>query len=602
MDTAPPPSDDAPPTGDSATLGAADRASTVGLLVIHGMGVEREGDTIADIGDPFLAWSANWLTSRGGHAVTSPASCSCDDGGNAAPRHYHALWTLREGHNIDLTISEGWWASEFAGPSASRESSWIPSLVWNVAWRGLLWLGLIVAALMSAVWVLASGKEEDITPSLAIAFAVAGLLVLFAFLLPAALLLLGKLPFLKDLSTAVLKFLVLSVGDVMVYEKSTTQTANAVEKIRRDLAWLETRSDHVVVAAHSLGSLLAVDLLTATPSSKVTTLVTFGSAIKILKRRPRKYVHALSEKCPDITWVNVYDPFDFISGPIDHRRNFPVNLRIDNCRSVLTAHSAYPQNTDQFLTVLHRLVRLAANGEGTTGDKPAAAAVAHESQREIRAAIRRRNHRWWQGLMLLPAAMTVATSVALLLLKNHYAEFLHAIGEQLPLPGPIRQTLAAAALRQPQAEAWVCFLSGLLIAAAYAWGVRLALLRSEARSDDQLALQGYLKWSPWLERTIDLLLVAPAALTLLAFAWGSPSAENLWRELRFAAIPLLATAVLGVWAWLARGARRMSARVPANGFAAKEDPLAGGFDAIKWRPRHEKTTPQRTWKPRVKAG
>lgn len=48
----------------------------VGLLVVHGMGAQKEGETLHEIGDPLLVWVSNWVVGHGGKARVFPGNAA----------------------------------------------------------------------------------------------------------------------------------------------------------------------------------------------------------------------------------------------------------------------------------------------------------------------------------------------------------------------------------------------------------------------------------------------------------------------------------------------------------------------------------------------
>jgi hypothetical protein len=96
--------------------------------------------------------------------------------------------------------------------------------------------------------------------------------------------------------------------------------------------------EHLIIYAHSLGSVIAVDTLLRYPDSlrnvKCLDLVTIGSPLKRLFSwgfpelfaSPLAIHSALSGLLPEFRWVNVYRPLDFIGASIGSR-NGPIRDR-----------------------------------------------------------------------------------------------------------------------------------------------------------------------------------------------------------------------------------------------------------------------------------
>lgn len=528
---------------------------------MHGMGVQKEGDTLADIGDPLLAWVSDWVSGHGGEATTFPGTASRGEQcptcrTNNGPVHVHAKWILPDSgqheHAFDVTIAESWWAEFVTPPSSSRISDWLPSLVWGVTSRGLIWFGLFLAAVVVSFAVIGGGTWTDaIAPALLIALSAA----LIVFLLAPALLVLGKIPPLSKYTKNALNFLILWVGDALVYEKSPTDTARAKLRVKEDLQWLGGNNRDVVIAAHSLGSLLVVDVLNQQETPHVTSLVTFGSAIRLLQRQVDRYVSRLDSACPGLGWVNLYDPLDFIAGPVIYRESFPTNLKVDNCRSVFQAHSSYPDNAEQFLMTLFRMI---------TGPRQ------HGRDRELGDAIRSRHRR-----SLFRSAMIMSTAPALMgitlaLLKLGWPLILRDVVNATSLSQELKNYFIAAVpdekTGQLTSAVLLCLATAGVVLALLIWITRLYLAGWERRAEDLLSLRNRGLGPPVVP--ILLLLLMVAAVWLPPFL-GAPFFNklpqvNLVEGLAFELFPALAAVIVLGWIVRIRFKREVRAAV-ANG-------------------------------------
>ncbi len=101
----------------------------------------------------------------------------------------------------------------------------------------------------------------------------------------------------------------------MIYQKHPFTALRARQRVVSDFEWLTGRTSKTVIAAHSLGSILAVDALGAT-KQKCDQLWTFGSAIKLLRHDRSSLVRGLKAAQANMRWSNFYDSMDLISGPI----------------------------------------------------------------------------------------------------------------------------------------------------------------------------------------------------------------------------------------------------------------------------------------------
>ena len=542
--------------------GIAKDAPAVALLLIHGMGIEKEGDTLVDMGDPFLDWASKWLSGRHGKAHVFPSktnqtsSCpTCDT--NTGPMHVHCEWTLPgSGHDggtgktVHVIVAESWWADCFKPPSASVISEWLPSLIWGVTWKGLVWITLFLAAVAMGIITLNKADLPSAVPAAIIMAALTGILL---FLFAPALLALRVVPPVKSSTGALLDFLTLWVGDVLVYERNPIAAANARGKVAEDLSWLIKQSDRQIIAAHSLGSLLAVDVLAQSGSRSVQTLVTFGSAIKLLERRIGRYIRTLDKMCPQLAWVNVYDPADFIAGPIDYAANFPRNLRVDNCQSILKAHSSYPGNAEQFLTVLFRVVT------STAGYQP------DDVEDRLKEALLQRHRRSVIRCALIALTAPALMGVTLLLLKAGWPQWLADAVTKIPVPQLVRDIVAAA---QPTLDGTqitgtviLCLTTAGALMIALMWVMRLFFAWWEMRAEDELSLKAAKPRPGWLWLFFALMA---GAIVIPFFLEPAPTTKlkqfEVLPELGFEGYPLAAAALIFFWILLIRYKRQIRAK------------------------------------------
>jgi hypothetical protein len=229
----------------------------LGVLIVHGIGQQAQGQTLTAWADPVIRWLQVWLgrdpvevgAAELGPVPEDPAApaqvelrvvaAGRDDGQPATRR-----WLLAE-----AWWAEAWWAEAFTLPRFRELAVWgFAVLPWTVvahfaarlqrAWRGpgiaarvarVLWqsLGLLLAVVLF--------------PLLAV-----GVLVVVA---------LGAvpIPWVRQLAVALQRLLSTSVGDSFVLVSSPTRGQAIVTRTERDLRWLAARCRWVAVVAHSQG-------------------------------------------------------------------------------------------------------------------------------------------------------------------------------------------------------------------------------------------------------------------------------------------------------------------------------------------------------------
>jgi hypothetical protein len=148
-------------------------------------------------------------------------------------------------------------------------------------------------------------------------------------------------------------------GDILLYQ---ARGQGIRDRIRQTIEQVEPP---VVVLAHSLGGVAAVDLLIETDlSARVKQLITVGSQapffyeINALVSLP--FGQPLKSHFPD-RWLNIYDPRDFLSylargvfhqaGPHPQIRD----VRVDNQEPFPQSHTAYWNNTQVWNVIQEEL-------------------------------------------------------------------------------------------------------------------------------------------------------------------------------------------------------------------------------------------------------
>ncbi|MCU1572502.1 MAG: hypothetical protein JWO93_584 [Micrococcaceae bacterium] len=575
------PGDAATAPGDATTPGDASTAPgteprRIGVLFVHGMGVQKRGDTLRDFGDPLLTWTGAWLRGHGGSAELH--GCTCRETAQM-PRHQHALWSPAGEPAIEVVVAESWWSDKFPTPSASQLAPWMPSLVWSVTWRALVWIAVFIFAVVGAanLAIAASLRGEAFIPAVVAGLAAAAVI----FIMPPLLLALSWIPFVQKYASAVLDFLLQWVGDVLVYEQRPIETHSVQEKITQDLRWLRDEpwlgptdtssvsADSVVIGAHSLGSLLVAGPIARTPNLDNAALVTFGSAIRLIKRHTRRFAEDLHGNHQDLLWLNLYDPVDFVSGYIKGGKNekghFPYNFKIDNCRSVTTSHGCYPDNAEQFQTAFYRVtLDRARSGQDV---------VDESDDRLLVRALKRRFWRSRCSSVLAALSLPGGAALALVLFGAGWPQWLAGQVRQLSQV-PSEPTSLLDGLRiwidsggSSRASAvGVSFASAEILVLAYLWICQLAVRRMEAADSGALAAnrRGRHRWRYWLLLSALFLLPVTAGVTAAVRSTGVPgdrsySLETAWSCILLAFAPAL---VYEVWILAARTIRSSSLMPP----------------------------------------
>jgi hypothetical protein len=271
----------------------------LGVLFVHGIGTQPQGETVTGWGDVLIAWLSDWLR-HGRGREPSPAPTGIQESGpvrttrarlrrdedRALLPHVDVEIDPAVEHGAESTqkwrIAESWWADVFQPPRFRELAFWgFAVLPWALvahfitrlqrAWRrigrpseraawsrlsllavGLLWelLLVILAILMSPL--------------------LAGL-VLVMLLLAAA-------PFrtLREAAAGLQRLMSMTIGDSFVLLGSPSRAAAIVSRVEEDISAMGDCGGLVVVA-HSQGAAVAYKALRRADPANLRKFLTFGS-------------------------------------------------------------------------------------------------------------------------------------------------------------------------------------------------------------------------------------------------------------------------------------------------------------------------------------
>lgn len=265
----------------------------LGVLFVHGIGEQRQGETLVHFTDPISRWLARWLT--GGK--TTEAAVGAPDGtrvsvgktvlGGAEPAHL--LLTIEGAEELSLPgrhrwlLAESWWAETFQPPKTTALLLWM-----------LLILPYVTMIQFCEQMLRAVRRPSPLGWTLRVArlvlrafFYVCALPLAAVGVAVVALLLVGILipfPPLRNRAKKLALLLSNTLGDSFVLASSAVQFDAMASRVADDLEWLSERAEHVVVVAHSQGTAVSYSAIRAagTPPN-LRAFVTVGEAIKKLQ-------------------------------------------------------------------------------------------------------------------------------------------------------------------------------------------------------------------------------------------------------------------------------------------------------------------------------
>ncbi len=376
----------------------------IGVLLVHGIGKQEQGATLSQFGDPLIRWLRAWAEGHEGDLTELPSS---DESG---PQHVRLRWKCSPTQSAELVVAECWWADAFNAPSAGEVLSWLPAVGYRLLFRmGRVFLPLLlVLAAVSYVLLapIAAVFQYLGAWSVYLALAIAILIPLSPLLILVALWLL-TLPFAGGIGHRVNDTVGAVIGDAWVLTHSPTRFSRMRRRFAKELRWLQSRADAVVVVAHSQGSVVAVEALREWTDLPCDMLVTVGSAVRLLNPKEQGGALAFKQARPSCRWVDISSPFDPVSaGSICDTGSYPVDVNVQNPGSILNAHTSYFRNPEGCLAVIQAALGFVAAGRTY---------FSQEAARAVRRAIALRQQRGqMRGIArLLSGAASVGIAVHL---------------------------------------------------------------------------------------------------------------------------------------------------------------------------------------------
>ena len=260
----------------------------VGILCVHGIGVQVEGETLRNIAGPlFEQLEHDGATVEYGETVLKPRQ-QLDPG----PARIAATLTQDE-QTRRVLLAESHWADVFDAPSYSQLLGWLMGHgTWIAIRHAVFSLSTPVRWLerwydrrkrARPDWLGLSDIMVGYVGALVCVFLVALPLQLFLLLVGA----LALLPFLwtHALATRVALGAAAVLGDASVYSADTTLRHAILTRVRKDLAWLTARTSEsrpIIILAHSQGAAVVYDLLSSMPDLTRIRLITYGEGIRKL--------------------------------------------------------------------------------------------------------------------------------------------------------------------------------------------------------------------------------------------------------------------------------------------------------------------------------
>lgn len=253
----------------------------LGLLFVHGIGTQREGESLLAGGEAIFSWASDWVelteNPRVERAVVRPSQC-------AGAERAQAEFSLHFGDSSSqrVVMAESLWADQFDPPPYRDLCGWLLTYGSWIAFRQLTHapLSWLVRACRWLKW---DSAPIEMMGSWFFGF-FALIPVFFLQLFLVALYLLSLVPILALTQWITRMTVAISsiIGDSYIFVSSPIARVAIAGKILSDLRWLERRCESVVVVAHSQGAAVAFDALRFREEGKPARLITYGAGIRKL--------------------------------------------------------------------------------------------------------------------------------------------------------------------------------------------------------------------------------------------------------------------------------------------------------------------------------
>jgi hypothetical protein len=272
----------------------------VGILYVHGMGEQAQGDSVTEMGDALTEWLRKWLAPVD-KAVFKIREAKLRTGGQVIggnPDHpiggqAHVSVTISdeskdEPVKQEWLLAESWWASTF------RQATFFELVAWTFSAGP--WLIASQRARLEDRFnadAASQGQFRRILNGVATLFLslVAAIVAAAIFPVFLTLLLVSQIPIpgLTDLARPLVNNLTGSFGDLLILVRSPVRFAAMAEQVRGDIADIALRCERVVVLAHSQGSAVSWHAIRRTAEqdpedrARIDLFLSFGQAFRKLK-------------------------------------------------------------------------------------------------------------------------------------------------------------------------------------------------------------------------------------------------------------------------------------------------------------------------------
>ena len=273
------------------------RAHSLGVLFVHGIGLQRRGSTLIRYGQPVVDAVRDRFSKGAPPATVRPGQPGAPEFGKAfldnpdAPPHVEVKFrnvASKPGAKADSDwlFAEAWWADIAPVPPFSELFRWSVDIVpWTVLAHfdtrmRRAWFRLLQGATREGVIFAALGAILKLIILIVVSLvAIQVLLVLLLAILVIAAL---PIPYARDAAAWLQRLLAQTIGDSYAFVGWSVARAAIVGRVARDFTWLQQRCERVVIVAHSQGAAITHEFLRNAPLTPCDAFVTIGSGVRKL--------------------------------------------------------------------------------------------------------------------------------------------------------------------------------------------------------------------------------------------------------------------------------------------------------------------------------
>lgn len=352
----------------------------IGILLVHGIGTQKRGETVVGIGEPLYRALKKWIEAAvpaGGRKSVELVESVLDPADASEPAHARLrIATEGDARSHEWIMAECHWAESFPPPEPRAVTIWIMQILpWICVTFVARRLRMAAAATGAAIkatprrWLEAVRQAASVLTAIVMAPLIGPLVVALELFL-VVLLIAGLIPLrvVRDFVARTNAVLSSILGDSFIYASSAIRQQAVVSKIRADLKWLEATwgCKHLVILAHSQGAALSYLSIRQDFPSRLRLLVTFGSGLLKLHQlgaeRLRLGISIFTVFVPFggillllvvAAWLDLYTP------PAGTEHNLWVSLALSLFYLVLALVTGAQEHTDE---ITHQIPEFSRRG------------------------------------------------------------------------------------------------------------------------------------------------------------------------------------------------------------------------------------------------